>query len=240
MCGRFVSSSSPDDIARYFGAEVETGVQDLRSNYNVAPTNDVMVVYEDGSTRLLDTFHWGLVPSWAKDLKIGSRMINARAETVAEKSAFKRSLAKRRCILPVDGFFEWAKVPGQKNKQPYFIHGVDEYPLAFAGLWAEWRGEVAGESVVVRSTTIITTAANQAMAPVHDRMPVILPPHEWSAWLDPAQQDPVAVQRLLVPSPETLLRLRPVSTQVNNVRNKGAELIVEVEPISPTDQTTLL
>lgn len=240
MCGRFVSSSPPDDIARYFGATVDTHAADLPANYNVAPTNDVMVVYEDGSARMLDTFHWGLVPSWAKDLRIGSRMINARAETVADKGAFKRSFATRRCIVPVDGFFEWAPVVGHRTKQPYFIHAVDQAPLAFAGLWAQWRGEVAGEQVVVRSATIITTSANETMAPVHDRMPVILDASSWAEWLDPAAQDPVQLQRLLVPAPPTLLRLRPVSTQVNSVRNKGPELIQAVEPLQPISQETLL
>ena len=177
MCGRFVSASPPEEIAEYFAAMMMG--DPLEPNFNVAPTLDVYVVYEDGSERKLDQFHWGLVPGFAKDVKIGNRMINARAETLATNNSFKHSFARRRCIVPADGFYEWQAVAGQKRKQPYFIHRQDDEPLAFAGLWAEWRGQVAGEQVVVRSTTIITTEANETMAPVHDRMPVILPRRAW-------------------------------------------------------------
>lgn len=245
MCGRFVTASPPEEIARYFGADVAPAVVDMAPNFNVAPTSDVMVVYEDGSTRALDAFHWGLVPSWAKDLKIGNRMINARAETVADKGAFKRSLAKRRCIVPVDGFYEWQRVEGSSGsrrpaKQPYFITRQDREPLAFAGLWAEWRGELGGEAVVVRSATIITTAANETMTPVHDRMPVILDRSDWGRWLDRDVTDAAAITPLLVPAPPSLLLLTPVSTQVNSVRNNGPELIEAVDPDVETGQATLL
>ena len=161
VCGRFVSSSPPDEIARYFDVD-ETSEQALehRANFNTAPTTDVFVVYRDGSTRRLDTFHWGLVPRWAKDLSIGNRMINARAETVATKPAFRHAFARKRCIVPVDGFYEWkAPPPGQKRKQPYFIHRPDGEPYAFAGLWEQWKGPGPdGDEVTVRSTTIITGA----------------------------------------------------------------------------------
>src|SRR6478752_3997269 len=141
MCGRFVSSSPPDELARYFDVDqTSEQVLDQEPNFNTAPTNDIFVVYEDGSSRRLDAFRWGLVPRWAKDPSIGNRMINARAETVATKNAFKSALAKRRCIIPVDGFFEWKKIPGQKAKQPYFIQRPDGEPFAFAGLWEEWTG----------------------------------------------------------------------------------------------------
>lgn len=240
MCGRFVAASPPEEIARYFGADLAPAAADVGPNYNVAPTSDVVVVYHDGTTRLLDAFHWGLVPGWAKDLSIGNRMINARAETVATKGAFKRSLVHRRCVVPVDGFYEWAKVPGRKVKQPYFIHRADGGPLAFAGLWAEWRGELGGEAVVVRSTSIITTAANETMAPVHDRMPAILDRDAADRWLDPSVVDVAALQPLLVPAPPTLLLLRPVSTAVNNVRNKGPELVAETELPPEGEQASLL
>lgn len=236
MCGRFVSASPPADIAAYFGVEA-TAEQLLEPNYNVAPTNDVYVVYEDGGLRRLDAFRWGFVPSWAKDLSIGSRMINARAETVATKPAFRSSFAKRRCILPVDGFYEWKAIEGQKRKQPYYIHRPDGEPLAFGGLWTEWRGPGPdGEPVTVRTTTIITGAPNEKMAQLHDRMPLILPPSVWDEWLDPTQTDSDAVGRLLVPAPAEIITFHPVSTDVNNVRNKGAHLIDEVPLDSPTLQ----
>ena len=227
MCGRFVSSSPPEEIARYFGA-TELGAH-LAENFNVAPTSDVYVVYEDGDTRRVDPFHWGLLPHWAKDLSVGNRMFNARAETVATKSAFRSSLIKRRCIVPVDGFYEWKAVPGRRTKQPYFIHPRDGELMAFGGLWSEWHGEVAGEPTSVRSTSIITCAANEAMSELHDRMPVILPASAWDLWLDPDVRDIVQVSSLLVPAPNQLITFHPVSTEVNNARNNGEHLVDEVE-----------
>ena len=239
MCGRFVSASPPEEIAAYFGA-VDEGAG-LRENYNVAPSADVYVVYEDGASRRLDAFHWGLVPSWAKDVSIGNRMTNARAETVAEKPSFKNSLAKRRCIVPVDGFYEWKAVPGQKAKQPFYIHRTDDEPLAFAGLWAEWRGEIRGEERVIRSTTIITTEANEVIEPIHNRMPVVLPPSAWDLWLSPQNLEVESVRPLLVPAPPQLLTLHPVSTEVNNARNKGEHLVDEVPlPDPPPEQESLI
>jgi len=231
MCGRFVSSSAPDEIARYFDAD-ETSEQALehQPNFNTAPTTDVFVVYQDGATRRLDAFHWGLVPRWAKDLSIGNRMINARAETVASKPSFRSAFAKRRCIVPVDGFYEWkAPPPGEKKKQPYFIHRPDGEPYAFAGLWEQWKGpDRDGSEVTVRSTTIITCGANDAMSAIHDRMPVILPPSEWATWLAPEVADTDLLGKFLVPAPDGLITMHPVSTDVNSVRNKGDHLTAEI------------
>jgi putative SOS response-associated peptidase YedK len=225
VCGRFVSTSSPADLAAYFGAEADA--EDEGPNYNVAPTDDVFVVHEDGGVRRVEAFHWGLVPHWAKDPKIGSRMINARAETLAGKGAFKAAFQRRRCIVPADGFYEWKKVPGQKQKQPFFVHRPDDEPFAFAGLYEVWRGP---EGDRLRSTTIITTDANEPMSTIHDRMPVILPPSAWKQWLDPANEDIDTLGRLLVPAPPALITLRPVSTEVNSVRNNGEHLIERAEP----------
>ncbi|MDH4145498.1 MAG: SOS response-associated peptidase [Acidimicrobiia bacterium] len=234
MCGRFVASSAPDEVARYFGAEPPSE-QLIEANYNVAPTNDVVTVREFDGRRELAVCHWGLVPGWAKDLKVGNRMINARAETVATKNAFRRAFARRRCIVPADGFYEWAAVPGHKKKQPYFISRVDGEPLAFAGLWETWRDPASPDDAVVRirSTTIVTTSANDTIAPVHDRMPVVLAPAHWDDWLDPANDDTTALGALLVPAPEGLLRLWPVGLDVNQVRNKGPQLIAEIDHIDP-------
>lgn len=239
-----MSSSSSQRIGEFFGAGFEG--DELEPNFNVAPANDVYAVIDrpDGE-RQLTTFRWGLVPSWAKDVKIGSKMINARAETIAEKPAFKGLFRKHRLIVPMDGFYEWrqgAGTPtsaltkaGKPVKTPMFIHRRDNEPLAVAGLWAAWRDPSlpvdadTGEPVWLHTCTVITTAANDTMAPVHDRMPVLLPRRAWSAWLDPANQDMADLQRLLIPAPNDLLTMHEVSTMVNNVRNKGAEL---AEPVA--------
>lgn len=239
MCGRFVSSSSPDAIAQFFGASFETGAggdtaPDLPPNFNVAPTNDVYGVVADDGERVLQAFHWGLVPSWANDTKVGSKMINARAETLAEKPAFKSLFASRRLLVPMDGFYEWQApgpgasltAAGKPMKTPMFIHRADGAPLAVAGLWAVWRDKAAGpDAPWLHSCTVITTAANETMAPVHDRMPVILPRDRWDEWLDPANRDIAALQHLLVPAGNDVLIMHAVSTAVNNVRNKGPELV---------------
>lgn len=232
MCGRFVSSSSPADLASYFGAEGSAPVEEaLEPNYNVAPTSDVYVVHADGGVRRVDAFHWGLVPIWAKDPKVGNRMINARSETLATKGAFKPAFKRRRCIVPADGFYEWKKLPGQKRKQPYFIHRPDDEPFAFAGLWEVWKGpEKESDQVQLRSTTIITTSANEPMAAIHDRMPVVLPPSAWDDWLDPDNEDIDTLGQLLVPAPAALITMHPVSTDVGNVRNRGPQLTEEIPP----------
>lgn len=231
MCGRFVSASPPSEIADYFGVDI-TGELEVDENYNVAPTDDVAVVYEDGGTRRLDAFRWGLVPSFAKDLKIGSRMINARSETLASNNSFKSSFAKRRCIVPATGFYEWKVVPGSKTKQPYFIHRPDGEPYAFGGLWAQWSGtDTSGEQVRLRSTTIITGAPNDRMAELHDRMPLILPRSAWDEWLDQAVTDLDRIGRFLVPAPIEVIEFHPVSTEVNNVRHNGPQLAEPSEPI---------
>ena len=236
MCGRFVSASTPDQIAAYFGAEPpET---ELTPSYNVAPTTDVYAVVEgpDGARRV-EVFHWGLIPVWAKDMKIGQKMINARSETIATKGAFKSDFKKHRCIIPMDGFYEWQALADRKAKQPHFIHRIDGEPLAVAGLWSMWRDSAAGpDAPWLHSCTVVTTSANDTMAKIHDRMPVILPASAWSTWLDRENQDIEALGRLLVPAPNELLTMHPISTDVNKVGNNDAHLI---EPIDP-DAGTLL
>jgi len=230
VCGRFVSSSSPADLASYFGAaEVTDGPAEPR--YNVAPTEDVFVVRSDGGERRVESFHWGLVPMWAEDPKVGNRMINARSETLSRKGAFRPAFERRRCLVPADGFYEWDKVAGQKRAQPYFVHPPPDGELyAFAGLWERWRRRGRHDPDVLCSTTIVTTGANGVMAEIHDRMPVILPASDWDDWLDPANDDLDALAQLLAPAPDELTVLRPVGTGVGNVANQGAHLIDEVQP----------
>ena len=233
MCGRFVSASPPDQIAAYFAATMSESL--LAPSYNVAPTNDIYAVIEtpDGERRL-ESFHWGLVPMWAKEMKTGLKMINARAETIATSGAFKRPFKQRRCIIPADGFYEWQKRPGQKRKQPYFIHRLDGEPLAFAGLWELWRDKEAGpDAPWLHSCTIITTTANETMAPVHDRMPVILSPDTATSWLqDPAFDPRTAAGAGLVAT--------IVSTRVNAAAYDGPECLEPPTTPPPPRQLRLL
>lgn len=228
MCGRFVAASSVEEIAEFFAAVPPSDAPPPA--FNIAPSSDIEVIVEEpGEPRRIEIYRWGLVPVWAKDLAIGNKMSNARSETAAEKNSFKHSLAKKRCIIPADGFYEWAAVPGRKTKQPYFIYRQDGAPLAFAGLWAQWKGQLNGQDAIVRSCTILTTSANDTMKPVHDRMPVILEPENFAHWLDPDVTDVNDISTLMVPAPNSIVTMHPVSTEVNNARNKGEHLIDRVE-----------
>ncbi|HMJ79499.1 MAG TPA: SOS response-associated peptidase [Candidatus Dormibacteraeota bacterium] len=234
MCGRFTQQRPTAELAELFEArpapEGATGhYDDPGGHYNVAPTQDVAVIVQPAPdrARVVDAYRWGLVPSWAKDPKIGNRMINARAETVATSPAFKRSFsAGRRCIVPADAFYEWRRVD-EKTRQPYLIRRPDGAPLAFAGLWSTWKDEP--NEAWLRSCTIITTRANEGMERIHDRMPVILPPEVWDQWLDPSLTDTELLQALLHATPAGELEAVPISTAVNNPRNKGPELARPVE-----------
>ena len=245
MCGRFVTASSPALIADRFAVdEVDATVgPDPEPDYNVSPRRNVLAVREREGQRVLSRLRWGLVPSWAKEVKIGDRMINARAETVASKPSYRRAFANKRCLIPADGFYEWraqpehgdrlAAGPARPKKQPYFIHRKDGEPLAFAGLWEVWKvpddrpdheKDLGGDDGWLRSCVIVTTTANDLMAPIHNRMPVILPESAWEQWLDPDEHDVDALAKLLVPAAEGVLEAYPVSTSVNNARNTGPEL----------------
>lgn len=245
MCGRFVSASSPALIADRFAVDqVDESVgEEPRPDYNVAPRRDVLTVRQQdparGGERVLSRLRWGLVPSWAKEAKIGDRMVNARAETVATKPAYRRAFAGKRCLIPADGFYEWkrgsAGAGAKPKKQPYFIHRRDGEPLAIAGLWEVWKvpdDEMTGiESADgwLRTCVIVTTAANAALEPIHNRMPVILPEPAWAQWLDPDEHDVDALQRLLVPAPPEWFEAYPVGAQVNDARNNGPDLAHAIE-----------
>jgi putative SOS response-associated peptidase YedK len=225
VCGRYTSTTEPADLAAYFDVD-EVVAPSLGDRYNVAPTDEVYAVAKSstGPTRL-GTFRWGLVPFWAKDASVGSRMINARAESVLEKPAFRRPLERYRCIIPVDGFYEWQVVPDRKKKQPWYIRRDDGDVLAFAGLWSSWRPTKGSDDGRIVSCSIVTTEANDAVRPVHDRMPVVLPPSAWAEWLDPANDDVESLHSLLVPAPPELFSLTAVNDAVSNVRNDGPHLL---------------
>ena len=212
MCGRYMSTTPPQAVAEHFGVDQIHLEDDLEPRWNVAPTLPIMAVAESRSTglRKLGTFRWGLDGT--------GKLINARAETVASRPAFRESFARRRCIIPADGFYEW------KAKQPHLIAHADGSLLAFAGLWATWQ---QGD---LRTCAIVTTEANSAIADLHNRMPVVLPEQAWDAWLDPDNHDAVALAGLLVPAPPDEFVVRPVSRLVNNVKNEGPELLAPPEP----------
>ena len=228
MCGRFVSTTPAARIAEFFEADAPD--HELAPNYNVSPTSDIYVVGEGPTGRRMRVMHWGLVPPWAKDVSGASRLINARSETVAEKPSFRSAFRRRRCLIPVDGFYEWTTTPGSSQKQPMFIHAIDGEPLAFAGLYEFWRPPDGAETDPgLFSTCIITCAANSYIASIHDRMPVILSRPDWSVWLE-AGTDPGELDQLMVPAPADILEMYPVSTDVNSSRNRGPHLIERIEP----------
>ena len=213
MCGRFAFYSPTEAAAALFGAEAAA---DLAPRYNVAPTQEIAAIRADGDTRELVAFRWGLVPFWAKDPSIGNRMINARAETIAEKPSFRAAYRKRRCAILADGFYEWRRE--KDGKTPYYISLASGDPLAFAGLWESWTDKATGESL--QTATIVTTAANDFMNPLHHRMPVILVPETATRWFE-SPDDVIATCQDTAPE----LRAWPVSRRVNSPANDDAELI---------------
>jgi len=230
MCGRFTTTTTAADLAQWFEVE-DVEDPELGPNYNVTPTSDIYTVIEDpnGQPRL-DVMFWGLVPPWAASTAIGAKMINARSETAAEKPSFRSAFRKRRCLIPVDGFYEWVQIPGRKKKQPMYISAQNSNPLAFAGLWENWKSSEEPNSVL-RSCAILTGPPNQTIAPLHDRMPMILFPEQWSDWLSVSNSEVSELQSMLRPAPEEVLRYWPVSLDVNNVRMRDSHLIEKVAVI---------
>jgi putative SOS response-associated peptidase YedK len=219
MCGRFTLNTPAQIIAKFFKL---AEVPDIKSRYNIAPTQAVatVTIAPKKMQRQLQFMRWGLIPSWAKDAKIGNWMINARSETVAEKPAFRSAIKYRRCLIVADGFYEWQQQG--KTKQPYYFQMADSQPFAFAGLWEKWESP---EGEKIASCSIITTAANETVGPVHDRMPVILPDSTWEQWLDPAINNSQQVLPLLKPYDPTAMKASAVSAIVNNPKIESPECI---------------
>jgi putative SOS response-associated peptidase YedK len=243
MCGRYASSRKPEDLVEEFEIDKVEVKETLAPDFNVAPTKPVYAVLQrpprddapgEGGERQLRTLSWGLVPFWAKDPAIGNRMINARMETVHEKPAFRQAFAKRRCLLPADGYYEWYPTEqktqaGKPLKQPFFIHPADGSVMAMAGLYEIWRDPTRDDDDAQRfrwTCTVLTTSAEDAVGHIHDRMPLLVEPERYAAWLDPSNgAGPDDLRDLLVPAAPGRLEAYPVSTQVNNVRNNGPELV---------------
>jgi len=223
MCGRYTLRSNLNRILQQFAADAPAEFE-LIARYNIAPTQQVPVIRAEGGGRHLSLVRWGLVPFWAKDDKIGSRMINARSESAAEKPAFRAAFTRRRCLVPADGFYEWQKRGSQK--QPYYIGLRDGDAFAFAGLWERWKGppnQPLGRPL--ETCTILTTDANGVHESLHDRMPVILPPDMYDLWLDAEFTNREALTEMLRPYPADEMVAYPVSTVVNNARNEDPECV---------------
>lgn len=245
MCGRYASSRTPDDLVEEFEVVESRVPAPLAADYNVAPTKEVYAVVErppsrdsdEPPQRQLRVLTWGLVPSWAKDRAIGSRMINARVESVADKPAFRRAFVARRCILPADGYYEWYQPEGQDSprtkagkprKQPFFIHPSDGSTLAMAGLYEWWLDTSLDRDdpdAWLLTATVITTSSTDAVGRIHDRMPLVVSPAHRRAWLHPDRADPALLTDLLQPASEVVLDAYPVSTEVNDVRHNGPQLL---------------
>jgi putative SOS response-associated peptidase YedK len=240
MCGRYVSVRANEDLTEEFDAIDATNGEWEAPDYNVAPTKPVRAIVnrplrdENGNpaatpTRQLRVVSWGLIPSWAKDRKTQSRMFNARVESVATTNAFRRAYAKRRCLVPADGWYEWQALDGRK--QPIYMTPTDGHPIAFAGLYEFWGDQ--GQTVT--TCTIITAPSAGALAEVHDRMPLVLPRNGWARWLDPAVDDPADLLTAWDEAAGEHLELRPVAPLVNKVDNNGPELVQRAEP-QPEEQ----
>ena len=223
MCGRFTQFSDPQLLLSHFA--LEQPPHDLQPRYNIAPGQSIAIIRQvTGLGRHLDYAHWGLIPSWSKSAESSRHLINARAETIADKPAFRTPFRHRRCLIPADGFYEW--IVTDNGKQPWWIALADHNPFAFAGLWEHWESPEDGQ--LIESCTIITTESNEQIRPIHERMPLIIPPDSYGAWLDPRNENPQQLQAMLAPFGGELL-LHPVSRAVNSPLKDNPHLIEAVE-----------
>jgi putative SOS response-associated peptidase YedK len=232
MCGRFTLFSSPRELQRFFGTPPPSF--EIQPSYNVAPTQEIPVIIQHEDGRHLKKRHWGLVPVWAKDTSIGSRMINARVETVASKPAFRAAIKQRRCLIPANGFYEWFGKAG--NKQPFYFHLASGEPIAFAGLWEVWEDKnTADEPIPYKSCTIITTDASDSVKDIHNRMPLILKPEFYDEWLDPENKEPGRIEKVLKSGCVNELKRYPVSKLVNHVGNNSKECMEPLKNIGDSE-----
>jgi len=223
MCGRFTLTVDPGQLQEAF-PWVEFP-EEISRRFNIAPSQPVAVVPNDGQNRV-DFFNWGLIPFWAKDPKIGNRMINARSETLTEKPSFRGSFKYKRCLVLADGFYEWRKEPDTKSKTPMYLRMKNKMPFAFAGLWDNWHSDDGSE---IRTFTIITTEPNSLITEIHNRMPVVLPQNAYNDWLKAGENDPDLLKSFLRPYPSEEMEAFPVSRHVNSPQNDTPECIIPVE-----------
>jgi len=223
MCGRFTLTVDPSELKDAFGDFIFPN--QFAPRFNISPSQPVLAIPNDAKNKA-DFFSWGLIPSWSKDPTIANRLINARGETIAEKPSFRGSFKYKRCLIPVDGFYEWKAQGGEKTKVPYFIHMKDRAPFAFAGLWDEWHSPDGG---TLRTCTIITTEPNELMATLHNRMPVILNQKDYAQWLDAAPQPPERLLPLIKPFPSDKMSAYAVSNLVNKPGNDRPECVVPLQ-----------
>ena len=223
MCGRYTLSAPGPLLAELFEL---AAAPELTPRYNIAPTQVAPVIRQMPEGRLLAFLRWGLVPPWSQDPAGGPVLINARADTASEKPAFREALRQRRCLVPADGFFEWQQASGKK--QPILFREQHERPFAFAGLWERWVG---ADGAAIESFTVLTTEPNALVAPVHDRMPVIVPPSRYGLWLDPAVRDPQALREVLVPYPAEAMKAHAVDARVGSPAHDDAGLLEPVEQV---------
>ena len=226
MCGRFTLKTDPETLTETFPGFTTPAADEMSPRYNIAPSQQVAIVPNNGD-KSVEFFRWGLIPSWAKDPKIGNRMINARSETLAEKPSFRTAYKRRRCLILSDGFYEWKAEPGSKTKTPFYIRLKSEKPFAFAGLWERWSPNIDDDPLL--SCTIITTSPNTLMETIHRRMPVILEPDGYDQWLDPGDQSPRQLDGLLTQYPAEEMMAYPVSRLVNRPSNDSPDCIAPAE-----------
>jgi putative SOS response-associated peptidase YedK len=226
MCGRFAQERATSELAEIFGAEDRLDAPGGR--FNIAPTDPAAVVVQRDDHRAITAYRWGLIPHWSESAKTGNRMFNARAETIDRNPAFRYAFGKRRCLVPADAFYEWQR--DGTTRKPFAVVRADRRPMALAGLWAGWKDPDTGE--VIRSFTILTTGPNELMAPIHNRMPVVVPESAWDRWLDPTRTKPrdlAELHGLLVPAEDEVLDAYRVSSRVNSVRNDGPDLVTPAD-----------
>ena len=226
MCGRFTLRTDPETLTETFPGFTTPAPDEMTPRYNIAPSQAIAAVPNNGENSV-EFFQWGLIPSWAKDPKIGNRMINARSETLAEKPSFRTPYKRRRCLILSDGFYEWRSEPESKSKTPIYIRLKSEKPFAFAGLWEAWYPRPDDEPL--HSCTIITTSPNALMETIHQRMPVILEPDAYDLWLDPSEQSPKQLDGLLKPYPAEEMMAYPVSRLVNRPSNDSSDCIAPAD-----------
>ncbi|MBQ17524.1 MAG: hypothetical protein CMJ65_10405 [Planctomycetaceae bacterium] len=237
MCGRFNLRASASELAMFFDIVFDPPLlSQLAPRYNIAPTQPVLIVRVESDQARPALVRWGLVPGWARDPETGNRMINARGETVAEKPSFRAAFQRRRCLVPASGFYEWQKT-NRSQKQPWHVHRPDDAPFAFAGIWEPWE---AADGSAMETCAIITTRANTKMAPIHDRMPVILASEDFGSWLDPGNNQTAALESLLVPCPDGTLVTDRIDTHVNRPSNEGPDCLraaPETDDVNTSDRS---